>query len=118
MLVKDYPITPLLKAFMSNFDFTLLELKNIPIFLLDEMIDSYVPLRGVFSDEISNYGLYYNTILVNNFRKILFCTIYFLILLPISLIARKLFGKDSDTINSWPDKYFFSGTTILFYAIA
>jgi hypothetical protein len=59
------------------------------------MMTDYLPVRGVFNKELIFFGYYYNTIAVNIFRKILFFVVYFAVLLPLSLVLRKLYGDDS-----------------------
>ena len=109
-----FPIT--IFNFLKYFDYTLFEFNFIPIFLKDQILDSYNPSREAFSDELENYGYYYNTIAINIFRKFIFWMLYFILLLPISLICRRLLGKDSDIMKYWPDKIFFSGTTMIFFS--
>jgi hypothetical protein len=54
---------------------------------------------------------------VNIFRKCLIWALFFLVGFPMSLAARKLFGPDSENMYAWPDKYFFSGTMMLFFSM-
>lgn len=111
---SDYPTC--MYSFLRNFDFAMLEFKFIPVFLKDYFIDTYIPRRGIFSDEFETLGYYYNTVVYNLFRKIFLWLLYFFVLLPLSMVTKKLLGEDSDTFQTWPDKFFFSGTMILFFA--
>ncbi len=61
--------------------------------------------------------MYYNSVVVNVFKKGIIWLAFFVIGLPLSFAGRKLFGQDSDNMYSWPNKYFFSGTMMLFFAM-
>eukprot|EP00347_Sterkiella_histriomuscorum_P004310 403360935 len=111
---SNYPVC--IYSFLKNFDFTLLEFRFIPVFLKEDFIDTYIPRRGIFSDELENLSYYYNTVVYNVFRKIVLWLAYFFVLLPFAGLGRKLFGEDSDIFQIWPDKFFFSGTMIIFFA--
>ena len=116
LLSGSTPYPSSIYTFLRYFDFVLMEFKFIPVLIQDLVTDEYIPQRAIFSDELEYYGFYYNTISITAFRKILFWLCYFLALLPLSLLARRLFGEDSDNLHSWPDKFFFSGTMTLFFS--
>ena len=42
---------------------------------------------------------------------------FFGVSFPISLMARKLLGSDSENMYTWPEKYFFSGTMMIFFSM-
>jgi hypothetical protein len=42
---------------------------------------------------------------------------YFLIFFPFSWVTKRLFRQDSDNLYVWPDKFFFSGTMLLFFTM-
>jgi hypothetical protein len=52
---------------------------------------------------------------VNSLRKLYFLGAYFVIGYPVALVARSLFGQDSDNMYAWPEKYWFSGTMMVFF---
>lgn len=89
-----------------------------PLFSASSLVDDFIPLRGVYWEELHTiYGLYYNSTVVNIFNKAILWVLFFGIGFPLSLVGRKLFGKDSDNLYSWPDKYFFSGTMLMFFSM-
>ncbi len=55
--------------------------------------------------------------MVNSLRKLYFLGAYFAIGYPMALLARRLFGQDSDNMYAWPDKYWFSGTMMVFFSM-
>ena len=115
LLNGNTPYPSSIYTFLRYFDFVLMEFKFVPVLIQDLVSDQYIPKRGIFQEELENYGFYYNTISITTFRKILFWLCYFLVLLPVSLLTKRLFGEDSDNLYSWPDKFFFSGTMTLFF---
>jgi hypothetical protein len=119
--VKDSGYSTTIKDFLSAFDFSLLEfrfLKLTEAMTEFKIVDDFIPLRGVYGETVVNvYGMYFNTIVANVFCKILIWALFFGITLPISIIARRLFGQDSENMFTWPDKYLFSGTMMIFFAM-
>ena len=118
---KDSSYSQTIQTFLSAFDFTLLEFR---FFQLNDslprmqLVDDYIPLRGVYGDTLSHvYGMYYNTIVANILGKLFIWAGFFGITLPLSLVARKLLGSDSENMYAWPDKYFFSGTMMIFFTM-
>ena len=55
---------------------------------------------------------------MNIFRKLLLWVFYFVLLYPISLVLKRLYGEDSANLYYWPFKFFFSSTYVLFFAMA
>ena len=83
-----------------------------------QLVDDFIPLRAVYGETLTNiYGMYYNTIVANILAKIFIWAGFFGITFPISLIARRLLGSDSENMYAWPDKYFFSGTMMIFFTM-
>lgn len=118
LIVKNANYSSCVRSFLRPLDFTLFEFKFIPIFLKDYIIDTYLPRRGLFSEEIeTSLGLYYNSISYNIFRKIILWLVYFFVLYPLSGLLKMIFGLKSDALAAWPDKYFFSGTMIIFFSM-
>ncbi|CDW81534.1 UNKNOWN [Stylonychia lemnae] len=115
VIVNDSNFSGSIYSFLMYFDFVLFEFKFIPVLIKDYIIDTYIPLRGIFTNELEAIGIYYNAISFNIFRKIMFWLIYFFVILPLSVILKRIFGDDSEVFNVWPDKFFFSGTMIIFF---
>jgi hypothetical protein len=88
LLVQDSYAPLTLSYFLQGLDFSMFEFRFIPIFLLGDITDDYIPLRGIYSEQLEVMGLYYNSVVVNTFRKCLLWTIYFAVILPIALLAR------------------------------
>ena len=81
-----------------------------------QLVDDFIPLRGVYGETLTNvYGMYYNTIVANILGKLFMWGGFFGVTFPISLVARRLLGTDSKNMYAWPSKYFFSGTMMIFF---
>jgi hypothetical protein len=110
-----------IKNFLSAFDFTLLEFRFFQLndrMATMQLVDEFIPLRAVYGETLTNiYGMYYNTIVANILAKVLIWAGFFGITYPISLVARRLLGSDSENMYAWPDKYFFSGTMMIFFTM-
>ena len=55
--------------------------------------------------------------MVNSLRKLYFLGAYLVIGYPVALVARRLFGQDSDNMYTWLEKYWFSGTMMIFFSM-
>lgn len=83
-----------------------------------QLVDDFIPLRGVYGETLTNvYGMYYNTIVANILGKLFMWGGFFGVTFPISLVARRLLGSDSENMYAWPSKYFFSGTMMIFFTM-
>ncbi len=118
---KDSGYSETIKNFLSSLDFTLLEFRFFRIndsLPKMQLVDDYIPLRDAYGDTLVNvFGMYYNTVIANTLGKMFIWAGFFGLTLPVSLIARRLLGADSENMHTWPEKYFFSGTMIIFFAM-